>query len=291
MKIVVFIINSLARLPFGVLYVLADAVYFILRFIMRYRKGVITENLHLSFPEKSVREIKEIRNDFYRNFADYIVETIKLAHVSEDEIARRFTFSDTEYLEQAASEGKNTVIYFSHCFNWEWAPSVTLHLPSEIGERKIEFCQVYRPLKNKGFDSLMLRLRGRFGSLSLKKSSVLRDLLSLNREGKIWITGFMSDQRPSHGDNDLYIPFLGRETAFISGTERVARTFKASVIYWDMEKTSRGHYHITCRPICQDASTPTQGEITREYAQMLETTIRRRPGLWLWSHKRWRAPR
>jgi KDO2-lipid IV(A) lauroyltransferase len=82
--------------------------------------------------------------------------------------------------------------------------------------------------------------------------------------------------------------FLGRPTAFISGTETLARRLDTAVIYWDMEKPARGRYHITCRPITLSAAEEAQGSITERYARLLEATIRRRPDLWLWSHRRWK---
>ena len=201
---------------------------------------------------------------------------------------RRMTFEGLEHIDRALDSGRDVLIYFSHCFNWEWAPSVTLRLPSRAAGRPVVCAQVYRPLRDRDFDSLMLRIRSRFGSESFAKSQVLRDLIRLRREGTASVTGFMSDQKPSHGDPTHPAAFLGRETAFISGTETLARKLDMAVIYWAMEKLSRGHYHITCRPVSASAASEEPGEITERYVRMLETTILRRPGLWLWTHKRWK---
>jgi KDO2-lipid IV(A) lauroyltransferase len=282
------LLGAAARLPLGVLYMISDVAAPVLRVVARYRIGVVRENLAKCFPELDERERRKIEKRFYSNFADYAVETVKLLHISDTEMKRRFTFSGTEHIMAAAAAGKDVVIYFSHCGNWEWAPSVTLHVDAECDGRQIVYGQVYRPLRDAAFDALMLEIRSRFGSESFAKSHVLRDLIRIRREGRLSVTGFMSDQKPSHGDPTHPTVFLGRPTAFISGTETLARRLDTAVIYWDMEKPARGRYHITCRPITLSAAEEAQGSITERYARLLEATIRRRPDLWLWSHRRWK---
>lgn len=265
-------------------------LYFLLiYYVVRYRRKLVAANLRACFPDKSDAELRVIAQKFYRNFADYVVETLKLLHISDDEMSRRMTFDGLDIIDGLLKSGKSVVLYFSHCGNWEWAPSMTLHAAVPPGD-KVEYCQVYRPLKNKTFDRLMLDIRGRFGSLSFPKKTVLRDLIVMRREDIRSCTGFMSDQKPSHGDPTFVTEFLNRPTAFISGTEHLAARLGFAVAYWDMEKISRGHYHLTCRLIADDASALKSGEATRAYASMLEQTILRNPSIWLWTHNRWKIP-
>lgn len=282
------VLGLTARLPLGALYVFSDLAAPVVHHVARYRLRVVRDNLAKCFPDMAEKDRRAIEKDFYRNFTDYVVETVKLLHITDKEMERRMTFEGLEHIDRALDSGRDVLIYFSHCFNWEWAPSVTLRLPSRAAPRPVVCAQVYRPLRDKDFDSLMLRIRSRFGSESFAKSQVLRDLIRLRREGTASVTGFMSDQKPSHGDPTHPAVFLGRETAFISGTETLARKLDMAVIYWDMEKLSRGHYRITCRPVSASAASEEPGEITERYVRMLETTILRRPGLWLWTHKRWK---
>ncbi len=274
-------------LPFWVLYIIADIIFALTYYVVRYRLKVVRKNITESFPDKSESERKEIIKKFYHQFADYIVETIKLNHISDEEMRKRVTFENVDLIDNLLSDGKSIVIYLSHCGNWEWIPSVTLwsrHKP----HCDMEFCQVYRPLKNEWFDEYFLKLRSRFNSLSFQKRTVLRDLLRLRRDNIPSATGFMSDQKPSKGDDHFVTMFLNHPTAFISGTEVIARKLQMAVLYWDIQKPKRGHYHITTQLITEDpASMPEMG-ITAAYAALLEKTIRRTPHIWLWTHKRWK---
>lgn len=278
-----------ARLPLRVLYLFADVFFVLLYHVVRYRRGVVDVNLAQCFPEKDLQERRRIARSFYRNFADYIVETVKLLHIGDDEIRRRMVFDNLGLLHAHIAAGRSVAVYFGHAGNWEWAPSVTLHMQA-AGDEAARFAQVYRPLSNGAVDALMLRLRSRFGSVSLPKATVFRSLAMWRAKDIVSVTGFMSDQKPSHGDPTVPLLFLGRPTAFISGTETLARRLGMAAIYWDMEKTSRGHYRITCRPLADNVAETAPGEITRSYAAMLEKTITRNPAIWLWTHKRWKHP-
>lgn len=280
-------LRALALLPLGALYVISDGVALLLRHVVRYRRKVVRKNLAESFPDKSVAELRDIERRFYRNFADYIFETVKLLHISDKEMSRRMVFENIELVDRLLGEGRSIAVYFSHCGNWEWAPSITMHTAFPP-DRGAVYGQVYRPLRNRWFDAMMLRIRSRFGSHSYPKKTVLRDLIKEKRTGLPAMVGFMSDQKPSHGDTIHVVSFLNHPTAVITGTETLARRLDMAAIYWDMEKVSRGHYKITNRLISDRLADEPQYSITDRYAAMLEKTIMRDPAVWLWSHKRWK---
>lgn len=279
----------LARLPWRVLYALADVAAWVLHHVAGYRRGVARRNLAAAFPEMTRHERERILTRFYRNMADYAVETLKLAHVSDQEMRRRMQFVNIEIYDRLIDQGKFVATYLAHLFNWEWGTSVTRWLSHEV-ERDVVFAQVYRPLRNPLFDRLFLRLRSRFGSRSFTKTGAPRDLLRLRAQGMPTVTGFLSDQKPSHRDFIHVSDFLNQPTAFITGTEQLARRLGMAAVYWDMEKVSRGHYRVTLRLMADDASATAPMELTEQYARLLEANIRRDPALWLWTHKRWKHP-
>ncbi len=284
-----FSLGALARLPLPVLYLLSDFLFVLIYHVVRYRRRLVDENLSVCFPAKDEAWRKATGRRFYRNFADYIVETLKLLHISDEEIESRIVFDGMDVIDRLVQEGRSVAVYFSHTGNWEWATSMTLHTARRPGDG-VEYCQVYRPLRNRAFDRLMLDIRSRLGSLSFAKNRVLRDLVNLRRRGMVSVTGFMSDQKPSHGDPTVVTVFLNRPTAFISGTESLAQRLGLAAVYWDTEKSARGRYRITCRLLADDVAALPHGELTRMYAANLQETILRNPPIWLWTHNRWKNP-
>lgn len=282
-------LHLLALLPLGVLYIIADIIFFLAFYLLRYRRHVVLKQLADAYPDKTPRQVRAIAQRFYRNFADYIVETIKLLHISDNNMRRRFTFSNIEVINDLIERDIPVMVLFSHCFNWEWAPSVTLWFRKPEG-KTLQFGQVYRPLKNKWMDSLMLKLRSRFDTHNYPMQGVLRELLRAKHNHIGTCTGFMSDQKPIWGDVRHVINFLNHPTPVLLGSGELATKLHMGVVYWDISKTSRGHYHIDVVHITDDAASIPVNDLADRYFNLLSSTINRDPAIWLWSHKRWKYP-
>lgn len=89
MKAGEWLLHGAARLPMWLLYGFSDVAAVVLHRLVRYRRGVVRENLRLSFPEKTEAQLRAIERDFYRHFADNAVESVKLLRMSPDEMRRR----------------------------------------------------------------------------------------------------------------------------------------------------------------------------------------------------------
>ena len=254
--------------------------------VVRYRRKLVDANLRQCFPEMTDKERRAIAREFYRRFADYIAETIKFLTISTGEISRRITFEGMDLLESEIGAGRSVCAYFSHTFNWEWVVAMPLASKS-VQEGTARMCQVYRPLRNKSFDALMNSMRDRFGALSLPKATVLRSLLRFRAQNIPTVTGFMSDQKPSHGDPTCEVTFLGRPTRMITGTESLAEKLGMTAVYFDLIRIRRGYYKVTVTPLTADP-VDADWPLTRAYARRLEATVRRDPPSWLWSHNRWK---
>ena len=89
-KLLLYILTVISRLSWKNLYRLSDFFRFLIFDIIHYRRVVIMENLHNSFPDKSEESIQNIAKKYYRNFTDIIFETIKLRSISKTDLLRRF---------------------------------------------------------------------------------------------------------------------------------------------------------------------------------------------------------
>ena len=279
------LLHLVARLPLGVLYGISHLLYYIVYYVVRYRRKVVARNLTRSFPEKSSDEIRRIEKDFYHFFADYMVETIKLLHISDEEMRRRMEFVDAEVVDRYTAQGRPVMLLLGHYGNWEWIPSLTMWITMSDN---IAGGQIYRPLSNKWFDAFFLRLRSRFGTVGIPTQSTLRTLLQYRREGKVSVTGFISDQAPRWSHEYEWTTLFGRRTTVITGYETIAKKLDMAVIYVDVELIKRGHYRATFRLLEDNPAQCPEQDIVERYIQSLEKTIRRKPHAWLWTHDRWK---
>lgn len=271
-------------LPLGMLYAVSDALYPLVYHIGRYRRKIVRKNLTLSFPERGLSEIIRIEKAYYRWFCDYIVESLKMLSMPKDEMMRRMQFEGCEQIEACFDEGHPVSVYLGHYCNWEWITSLPLHVRHGI------CAQIYHPIENKKFDELFLKLRGRFGAVSIAKDDTLRAVLTWKREKKMNVIGYIADQVPGLANVHLWVDFLHHDTPVFSGAEKITVKTHADVFYADIVRTRRGYYRCTFRPMKPEGEYQ-EFFYTKEYFRLLEQSIQKVPQYWLWSHNRWKRTR
>lgn len=220
-----------ALLPMRALYVLSDILYVLIYKIAGYRVKVVRRNITASFPDKSKAEWRQLERRFYHHFADYIVETIKLAHISLDEIQQRAYLKNPELVDQLMEKGHTCfILTMGHYGNWEWFSGSTTRFEDS------RIYQIYRPLNNKAFDKLFADLRTQFGSFGIKKNDTIRDIIKLKQDKTKSVVIFLADQTPSKANLHYWTEFLHQDTAILTGPERIARKLNLPVIFLDTQK-------------------------------------------------------
>ena len=270
-----------SALPFRILYMLSDFNYLLMYHVGRYRRKVVRENLEKSFPEKTEAERLQIERKFYRYLSDYMLEDLKLLHMSAEDLCQRMIYKNTEqYLELTEKYG-GIIVMIPHYANYEWLIGMgSVMKPGDVP------VQVYKPLKDKYLNELFKQIRSRFGGYNIPNHSTAREIIKLKREGKNMVVGLITDQWPS-GDR-YWTTFMGQETAFLNGAERIAKMMNFPVFYCELTKTRRGYCEAEFKLMTEAPKETVEGEITDMFAYELEQTIRREPAYWLWSHKRWK---
>jgi KDO2-lipid IV(A) lauroyltransferase len=273
-----------ALLPMRVLYIFSDLLYLILYYIAGYRKKVVRTNLKNAFPEKTEDERRTIERKFFRHLSDMFIETIKLIHLSEKENRKRLIITNPELLSRFYSEGRDIIAVLGHYSNWEF---MTI-LPKLTGYKVIS---VYRPLKNKYFDRLIISFRSRYGHILTPMSSVIRELIRHKKDNIRTFTALLSDQTPAKVDIHYWTNFLNQDTAVYLGAEKIATKYGMAVIFLNYKKVKRGYYSITYELICENAAVMPEHAITEAHVKRLDEIIREKPEYWIWSHRRWKHKR
>lgn len=274
-------LNSL--LPLRVLYVFSDLLYLLIYHVIGYRKKLVRKHLHDSFPEKDEQELRKIEHRFYHWFGDYIVETIKMASISKEQMKRRVNFRNTEYLQKLLNDGRDVVLYLGHYCNWEWMTSINLHA------HPVQTWCVYHPLESPAFNAVMLKVRSTMGMKNVAMANILRHVIKERKEGRRCVIGFISDQVPLYPATQYWTEFLNHKgTLVITGTEQIIRRFDYACTYLDISCPRRGYYDIDIVPMTEKASEHGEWQITEMYFRLFEKSICRQPEYWLWTHNRWK---
>jgi len=269
----------ISLLPFRVLYVFSDAIYFLVFHVFAYRKAVVLSNLRIAFPDKTDAERIVIAKQFYQNMIDTFVESIKFITLSKKQALQRSS-ANFEVLDQALSSGKPVFMLGCHQFNWEY---VNVLYPVHL---KVPFIGVYMPIANRAFDRIFYDFRKRYGTVLVPATQFKNQREELLK-GQ-YVLALAADQNPGHPANAYWLQFFGKPAPFVTGPAKGAIKADAIVVMAEMQRLKRGHYHFAMRILTESANSFEPAQLAALYRNELERVIRQVPANYLWSHRRWK---
>ncbi len=282
--LVVTLLKGLSYLPLPILYGLSTTGYYLICYIVRYRKAVVLSNLKNSFPEKTDKEIRWITRKFYRHLCDLLAEGLKAYSISRKNLEKRIVFKNLALMDRYYREGKSLIIVGMHYNNWEWCSL----MPALINH---QLMAVYSPIrKNRAFENYLLKSRRRYNPVMVPMEKTPRMVIEFSRlktPRAIWL---LADQSP-HPNTKSWIRFLNQETPFFSGPEKIAFRTKQPLVFEYVKKTGRGKYEVYHFPLFETYEGMEAKDILVAYVRKMEQIIREEPAHYLWSHRRWKHKR
>ncbi|MDA6071785.1 lysophospholipid acyltransferase family protein [Flavobacterium sp. AC] len=268
-------------LPFRLFYWLSDCVYFIIYYIIGYRRKVVKENLALTLPYLSKTEQKQIEKKFYHHMCDMFLETIKTMSISPKEMEKRFRVTNIELVNEYATKNKSVILVASHYASYEWLLTIN---------PKIDFkgIAVYKKVANPYFDKLVRRIRSKYDTELVETRKAIPTMAQNQRQGILSMYGLASDQSPKLDRIFHSMKFMGIEVPVHTGAEMLAKKYNLSVIFVKVKKVARGYYEATFVPIADNPNDYKNFDITEKYLREVEKQIYEAPEYYLWTHKRWK---
>lgn len=281
MNFLIKILYFISKMPLKILYIFSDIIFYLNHYVVGYRKKIITQNIKNSFPDKTDREIAEIRKKFYLNFSDYLAETVKSFTMSERETRVRMQHINQQVFHDAKEEGKNIILLAGHVFNWEWMNALATIVPQKN-------CHpVYRKVNSSFWENQMKKVRSKFGNEALEANEVILNIFRNKNDGdSIYL--FVADQTPHVAHVNYGLEFLNQRTPAFIGYDKLATRMDLAFIYCEMQKVKRGLYQINYHRIMPEGEKFVNNEVVKKFHQLLENTIKKRPDNYLWSHRKWK---
>ncbi len=268
-------------LPYRILYLFSDFLFFIFYIILGYRKKIVSANLKNSFPDKTDKELKEIMHNFYKHFCDLLLEGIKGFTISEKQLKERLTIKNPEFTNYYAKKNQNIILVGGHYNNWEmYAQAFSIYSNHRC-------MGIYKPLSNAFMNIKMYQSRSKFGT----------DLISMKQTKKLFqeeessdpkIIVFGADQNPSNPMRAHWLKFLHQDTAVAFGVEKYSKEYNCPVVFISINKPKRGYYEVKYSLITEYPTKEPYGKITEDFTKRLEEDIINNPQYWLWTHRRWK---
>jgi len=283
-RLIVFLCEIIARLPFGLIFILSDVFYVFIFYVFRYRRKIAFDNLTRSFPEKSPAEIRQIAKKFYHHLSDLGLETLKFSRMTEKQLDERLIIHGLEIYEEYYKQGKSFIMLAMHYNNWEWSAGIQRYM-------KARYFLVYNPMRNNThFENFMLQTRERFGSKTVQMNNAAKVAFGFRNSNKPGCLVLIADQTPPP-TSQFWTTFLNQETGFFSGPMKIAYKTNQPVIFHHTKKVGRGRYEVFHYKLIENPADVKPEDILIAYINKLEEIIKDEPQYWLWSHRRWKHKR
>lgn len=239
-------------------------------------------NLKIAFPDMPAGEAGGILRDSWENLGRTTAEFAHLEKFDPDAAKARVEIVGREKFEAIAHGGAPAIFVSGHFANWE-VGSIVLHA---LG---VDYGVIYRAANNPLIDGLIIRRRARVMSRRQipKGKRGGRDMIGALKSGAS--LALLVDQKLTSGG--ILSPFFGKPAMTAPAAARLALKYGAPVIPIEIERLNGARFRVTAHEAI--AFTPS-GDINADTQKLtdaingeIEKLIRKRPGQWLWLHRRW----
>ena len=257
-------------------------LYYLIYYVIGYRKKIVRKNLLLAFPEKSQTERLRIEKDFYKHFCDLFLEIAKSLSMSAETMKKRFKIINPEKIIELEQQHKSIIFMAAHHANYEWMTSF------QLGPTTRKGFGVYKKIRNPYFDKLIRSTREKFLIELIDKNEISKLMQKNKVEDALVNYGMIADQAPKRSSNAYEGKFMGLDTNMFIGAEIFAKRFDFALAFIHVRKVKRGYYEAEIKEITTEPNSYPNFEITDRYFQFVENEIKEDPALYFWTHKRWK---
>ena len=240
------------------------------------RRQTVEINLRLCFPALSDEERHPLAQRHLEALGMGMVETAMSWWLGDAALRALGEVEGLEHLQAALERKKGILLFTGHC--------TTLELAAHLLATHVSFHAMYRPLRNRLADAIVLRARARRSPRVYARDDIRALLRSLSEGAAVWYA-MDQDQGGAHA---VFAPFFGVPASTITTTSRLARMTGAAVVpYWPI-RLPDGRYRIRVFPALEDFPKDPLQDTARLNA-LLESWIREAPEQYLWVHRRFKT--
>lgn len=271
----------ISMLPFRIFYWISDLIFFVVYYLIGYRKKTVKHNLKIALPHLTDKERLILEKKFYHHFCDSFMEMVKTMTISVEEMQERFQITNLELLKEYEKKNRSIMVLASHYASWEWLIAINL-------KSSYQGVGVYKKIANRYFDKVIKGIRSKFKTELVSTDKTIPLMANNQRKGILSLYGLISDQSPKTKQIAHWESFMGIETPVHIGPELLSKKYNLNVVFAKVKKVKRGYYEATLIPITDDAKSLPNYEIIHRYIKEVEKQIYEAPEYYFWTHKRWK---
>jgi len=241
------------------------------------RRSITAVNLSLCFPELSAGERERILAEQFDSMGIGVMEMAMSWWASGRRLEKLAHVEGLQHLQTALDRSKGVILLSAHFTTLEIGGRLlALHTPFHV---------MYREHKNAAFDRVMKSARIRHFGKAIPRGDLRSMLRSLQDNMPVW---YAPDQDYGR-EQSIFAPFFGIPAASITATSRLARLSGAAVVpFFQTRLPGTRGYRLTLHPPLENFPGLSVEQDTRRINGIIEASIRKQPGQYLWAHRRFK---
>jgi KDO2-lipid IV(A) lauroyltransferase len=249
-------------LPLQFSYSLARGIGTVAYHVLRYRRQVVMDNLHIAFGrEMDDGKLAEIAAESYRQIIQHLLE------------AKHFAL-----IQRLLHQGKGLVTVSGHLGNWELQGAAAATAMTE------PFTVAAVQQSNPYIDSFITQRRNEMGMQVAGSKAAMKLLLrALKNKQAI---GLVADQNA--GIDAVFVDFFGKIAATHPGPAQLALKFGAPMVVGAAIRTAPAQFKILHQQV-EIKADDTVESLTQRHVKIFESFIRQYPEQYFWLHRRWKT--
>lgn len=269
------------KLPLAMGYKFAEVISDMRSIFALHDKKAVLANLVVIFPNKPVRELRQIRKRMFRNFAKYLVDFFRFSLMDDKYIRRYATVEGRQYVDEASVRGKGVILLSAHIGNWEMGGVVMANLGHKISAVALSH-------KNDKVNRFFIAHREQRGVMVIPFEHAARCSLALLKDnGMLALIG----DRDFTKKGGLAVDFFGKPSLMPKGPAALALKTGACIVPGFMIRNSDDTFTLKFEQPIYPACTGNEEEDIvcgiAKYIKVIESYIKQYPDQWFMFRQFW----
>lgn len=280
--VVIGLYSILKHIPLSFGHSFSVFLAFLIRYVFRYRNDIVKDNIHKAFPDLSEKERKSIAKEVYYNFSSLWIEFLQNWRIDVKFIDKYFNVYNWETMEDTIKENKGVILLTGHIGNIEWLGQfMSIKLP--------EIYAIGKNISNPYIHDFVEKNRTQNGAIIIYTKNAFEKSMELLKKKKILAIAGDQDARK----RAVWVDFFNIPSATAQGTAIFQIKTGVPIVFVAQIRTKWGHFdlHFEKIQIPENLELNEQNifDVTQIHTKVLEKWIKKYPGQYFWTHKRWKS--
>lgn len=250
----------------------------LIRVLSKKRQNILDTNLAHCFPQKSLSERNKIKQECYQNIGIALFEMAMCWWWSERRLQPLVEIHGLENIEATLASGRGVILLSGHF--------TSLELGGRLLALSLPFQAMYRVQRNPLFDSYLYSKRNSYLVDIISRKDTRRLIKGIKKQIPTWYAPDQDFRR----ERNVFVPFMGVQTATISASSRLAQAANAAMLPFYPERKSDGSgYILRIGPALENLPSGDDIEDATRINASIEKFVRQHPAQYMWIHQRFKT--